>query len=322
VTIAKPTDQIPLQDWKRVVDTNLTGAFLCSREALKIMKPQNSGRISASAASRRSRAVERRSLCATSWRWKAHALDRARLPRAHIGASIIHLGRHRLGLDESAPEDATGPEYHLPLADVGRLACVLASLPTEANMFETTILPIQQRSFVGRGKNATTFQPMGPWIRDGIDRDDMTRTRARERPIPCTRSRPEHAVNAAAVISESRVNTLSPGMWCGSARQVPQSVQPVTSRDRDHRSASCATASARPDERLLPPPDERALLDRPGSWSRTCWSVGNDAMNTARRPTSRAAGDIRPRRILRPHFHPTRGGGAEVNDRGADVCSR
>jgi len=27
----------------------------------------------------------------------------------------------------------------------------MASLPTEANMFETTILPIQQRSFIGRG---------------------------------------------------------------------------------------------------------------------------------------------------------------------------
>jgi hypothetical protein len=27
----------------------------------------------------------------------------------------------------------------------------MASLPTEANMIETTILPIQQRSFIGRG---------------------------------------------------------------------------------------------------------------------------------------------------------------------------
>ena len=49
------------------------------------------------------------------------------------------------------PEEATGPEYHLQLDDVGRLAVFMASLPTEANMFETTILPIQQRSFIGRG---------------------------------------------------------------------------------------------------------------------------------------------------------------------------
>ena len=49
------------------------------------------------------------------------------------------------------PEQAAGPEYHLQLDDVGRLATFMASLPTEANMFETTILPIQQRSFIGRG---------------------------------------------------------------------------------------------------------------------------------------------------------------------------
>ena len=49
------------------------------------------------------------------------------------------------------PEEATGPNYHLQLDDVGRLAVFMASLPAEANMLETTILPIQQRSFIGRG---------------------------------------------------------------------------------------------------------------------------------------------------------------------------
>src|SRR5262245_25591317 len=45
ITLGMPTDEIPLSRWQKVVDTNLTGAFLCSREALKIMKPQKSGRI-------------------------------------------------------------------------------------------------------------------------------------------------------------------------------------------------------------------------------------------------------------------------------------
>ena len=50
------------------------------------------------------------------------------------------------------PEDATGPEYHLPLDDVGRLATFIERRSqTEANMFETTILPIQQRSFLSAG---------------------------------------------------------------------------------------------------------------------------------------------------------------------------
>src|SRR5581483_9849249 len=41
----KPTDELSLEAWRRVIDCNLTGAFLCSREALKIMKQQRSGRI-------------------------------------------------------------------------------------------------------------------------------------------------------------------------------------------------------------------------------------------------------------------------------------
>jgi 3-oxoacyl-[acyl-carrier protein] reductase len=37
--------ETPLDVWLKVLDTNLTGTFLCSREALKIMRPQGSGSI-------------------------------------------------------------------------------------------------------------------------------------------------------------------------------------------------------------------------------------------------------------------------------------
>ena len=40
-----PIDEIALEDWQDVVDTNLTAVFLCSREAMKIMKRQGGGRI-------------------------------------------------------------------------------------------------------------------------------------------------------------------------------------------------------------------------------------------------------------------------------------
>ena len=35
----------PLDVWRKILDTNLNGTFLCSREALKIMRPQRSGAI-------------------------------------------------------------------------------------------------------------------------------------------------------------------------------------------------------------------------------------------------------------------------------------
>jgi NAD(P)-dependent dehydrogenase (short-subunit alcohol dehydrogenase family) len=41
----KPIDELTLSEWRSVVDTNLTGAFLCSREAMKRMKRTGGGRI-------------------------------------------------------------------------------------------------------------------------------------------------------------------------------------------------------------------------------------------------------------------------------------
>ena len=50
-------DEIPLDEWQAVVDVNLTGAFLCTREAFRVMRRQqpqggriiNNGSISAHA---------------------------------------------------------------------------------------------------------------------------------------------------------------------------------------------------------------------------------------------------------------------------------
>jgi NAD(P)-dependent dehydrogenase (short-subunit alcohol dehydrogenase family) len=153
ITIGMPTDQIPLRDWQRVVDTNLTGAFLCSREALKIMKPQRSGRIItigsiSSITPRPNGAAYAATKLALEGLTRSIALD---YREYNIGASIIHLGATATSWMKVRPEQATGPDYHLQLDDVGRLAVFMASLPTEANMLEATILPIQQRSFIGRG---------------------------------------------------------------------------------------------------------------------------------------------------------------------------
>ena len=38
---AVPMEELPLETWKKVVDTNLTGMFVCTQEAIKIMKAQN-----------------------------------------------------------------------------------------------------------------------------------------------------------------------------------------------------------------------------------------------------------------------------------------
>jgi NAD(P)-dependent dehydrogenase (short-subunit alcohol dehydrogenase family) len=43
--VFKPVEGMTLQEWENVINTNLTGVFLCSREAFKRMKAQGGGRI-------------------------------------------------------------------------------------------------------------------------------------------------------------------------------------------------------------------------------------------------------------------------------------
>jgi NAD(P)-dependent dehydrogenase (short-subunit alcohol dehydrogenase family) len=153
IMLRLPTDQISLSDWQRMLDTNLTGAFLCCREALKIMKPQKNGRIinigSISAITPRPNTSPYvATKLALEGLTRSIALD---YRDYNIGASIIRLGASATSWMKVRPEEATGVEYRLQLDDIGRLAAFMASLPLEANMFETTVMPIQQRSFIGRG---------------------------------------------------------------------------------------------------------------------------------------------------------------------------
>ena len=37
---AAPFDELPLEHWRNIIDTNLTGAFLCAQEAFRLMKAQ------------------------------------------------------------------------------------------------------------------------------------------------------------------------------------------------------------------------------------------------------------------------------------------
>ena len=53
-----PLEDLPFEKWQQVVDTNLTGMFLCTQEAIKIMKAR-SRRAAASSTTARSRRMRR-----------------------------------------------------------------------------------------------------------------------------------------------------------------------------------------------------------------------------------------------------------------------
>jgi NAD(P)-dependent dehydrogenase (short-subunit alcohol dehydrogenase family) len=146
-----PTRELSLETWQRVIDVNLTGAFLCSREALKIMVPQRSGRIinigSVSAKVPRPNAAPY-----TASKFGLEGLTRSLAldAREHgIAVSILHPGNTATRIWEGR-ENIARQEGVVSPDDIARAAVMIAALPPDVNMLESIVLPVGM-PFLGRG---------------------------------------------------------------------------------------------------------------------------------------------------------------------------
>jgi len=159
-TPAMPMEDLTYEEWMRVVQTNLTGAFLCSQEAIRIMKSQNpqGGRIinngSISAHSPRPMSAPYTSTKhAITGLTKSIALD----GRSHnIACSQIDIGN---AVTERTKKMAAGivqadgsikPEARMDVDHVGKAVLNIAQLPLESNILFMTIMATNM-PFVGRG---------------------------------------------------------------------------------------------------------------------------------------------------------------------------
>ena len=153
IGIRGPIEETSLEDWQRIVSINLTGPFLCTREAFKIMKPQGSGRIinigSISAMVPRPNAV--------GYTSTKHGMTGLTKQTALEGRDFgISCGQLNPGNTESELMTATrareGADANpmIPVSSQGDAALYMATLPPEANVLEMTVMPIIQ-PFVGRG---------------------------------------------------------------------------------------------------------------------------------------------------------------------------
>ena len=148
-------DELSLAVWRKVMDTNLTGAFLCTREAFSIMKDTGGGRIinigSISAQMPREHsAAYSTSKFALTGLTKSTAIDGRKFA---ITCSILHPGNtavERPAEDRSAVGIDQGPEAMIPTDGMARTVLLMATLPPEANMFEAIVLPVNQ-PYLGRG---------------------------------------------------------------------------------------------------------------------------------------------------------------------------
>jgi NAD(P)-dependent dehydrogenase (short-subunit alcohol dehydrogenase family) len=153
-------DALSVEQWRAMVDVNLTGSFLCAREAFRMMKTQeprggriiNNGSISAHAPRPNSAAYTATKHAITGLT-KSIALDGRRYD---IACSQIDIGNARTemaaAMAKGVPQ-ANGQIAVEPLMDLAHVASAvlyMAGLPLDANVQFMTILATKM-PFVGRG---------------------------------------------------------------------------------------------------------------------------------------------------------------------------
>ena len=159
---AMPLEDLPYETWKQVVDTNLTGMFLCTQEAIKIMKAQdprggriiNNGSISAHAPRPRSVAYTATKHAVTGLT-KSTALDcrgyDITCGQIDIGNAATPLtDRMVQGQGVMQADGRMAVEPRMNVDDVGRAVVYMASLPLDTNVLFMTVMA-NLMPFVGRG---------------------------------------------------------------------------------------------------------------------------------------------------------------------------
>ena len=157
---ARELDEITLSEWQEVVAVNLTGVFLCSREAFRVMRGQspqggriiNNGSISAQVPRPLSAAYTATKSAVTGLT-KSLSLDGRPYD---IACGQIDVGNaatamtDRMAAGVRQADGSVRPEPRMAVEDVGRAVAYMASLPPDANVAHLTVHATKM-PYVGRG---------------------------------------------------------------------------------------------------------------------------------------------------------------------------
>ena len=155
-----PLEDLPLEQWQRVVDINLTGSFLCTQHAIRLMKNQdpkggriiNNGSISA-------QVPRPNSAPYTSTKHALTGLTRSTFldGREHnivcgqidIGNALTHM-TSRMGRGMKQADGSTKPEPTMDVENVAQAVVYMDSLPLDANVPFITVMA-SSMPYIGRG---------------------------------------------------------------------------------------------------------------------------------------------------------------------------
>ncbi len=155
-----PLEELTYEQWKTVVDVNLTGTFLCTQQAVKIMKKQNptGGRIinNGSVSAHVPRPFS------TPYAATKHGITGITRSTSLEGrefdicCSQIDIGNAltgrtgRMGKGVPQPDGSVRPEPTMDVQNVARTILYIASLPLDTNVQFVTIMA-NKMPYIGRG---------------------------------------------------------------------------------------------------------------------------------------------------------------------------
>ncbi len=143
-----PIEDISLDAWQKVIGVNLTGVFLCTRQAMRIMKKQMGGRI----INIGSISAQMPRMNSAPYVTSKHGLvgltrSTALEGRAfNVSASCLHPGNTSVEFRQSAIEG----EPRMSVDEMASIALAMAALPAHATVLEAIVMPYQQ-DYLGRG---------------------------------------------------------------------------------------------------------------------------------------------------------------------------
>jgi NAD(P)-dependent dehydrogenase (short-subunit alcohol dehydrogenase family) len=155
-----PLEDLPLDTWRAVVDTNLTGVFLCTQHAFRLMKAQtprggriiNNGSISAHVP-RPNSAPYTATKHAVTGLTRATSLDGRKYDIAcgqiDVGNADTPLAA-RMAAGVPQADGTVAPEPVMDVQHVARAVVYMASLPLEANVQFMTVMATKM-PYIGRG---------------------------------------------------------------------------------------------------------------------------------------------------------------------------
>lgn len=151
IAVGGAIHKMSLESFQQVIDTNLTGAFLYSREAFRVMKPEGGGRI-LNIGSISSQVPRFGSVPYTTSKFGLQGMTRALAVEGRdigIMVSCLHPGSVATDIWEDAPE-AVKKEPMMEPEDIARVAVLMLAMPPDSTIIDATVLDPRQ-PFLGRG---------------------------------------------------------------------------------------------------------------------------------------------------------------------------